>query len=101
MDAIENNRKFDFCFLDGAHTWDVDGLAFTLVSKVLKPNGIIIFDDLDWCYARSPSMKNVQAPEQMRQTPGVRKIVELLVKPHPDFEWLGEFSDMGITKKIS
>ena len=31
---------FDFVFLDGAHTWDADGLAFLLVDRLLKPGGV-------------------------------------------------------------
>ncbi|SHN64967.1 class I SAM-dependent methyltransferase [Erythrobacter sanguineus] len=100
MDAIEKGSRFDFCFLDGAHTWDVDALAFTLVSKVLTPRGFIIFDDLDWTYASSPTMKNAPAPELMRKTAGVRKVVDLLVKPHREFEWLGEVAGMGIARRL-
>ena len=39
---------FDFVFLDGAHTWDADGLAFLLVDRLLKPGGWILLDDLAW-----------------------------------------------------
>jgi predicted O-methyltransferase YrrM len=99
MDAIEKGKKFDFCFLDGAHTWDVDGLAFFLVEKVLSPGGMIIFDDLDWCYATSPTMKDVPAPELFRKTAGVRKIFELLVKQHPNMTNFREEHGMGIAEK--
>ncbi|MBB1249812.1 class I SAM-dependent methyltransferase [Rhizobium sp. G21] len=77
MDAVAENKSFDFCFLDGAHTWDVDALAFYLTDLVLIPGGVIIFDDLDWCYAKSPTWGKVDAPELLRQTAGVRKVVEL------------------------
>src|SRR5204863_8898813 len=30
---------FDFCYLDGAHNWTIDGLAVFLVEKLLKPQG--------------------------------------------------------------
>lgn len=81
--------RFDLCYLDGAHNWFVDALAFFLVDRLLAPGGWIIFDDLDWSYATSPARKDsaaVQAmPEDERTTPQVRKIYELLVKPHPDY----------------
>src|SRR5258707_1117285 len=35
---------FDLCFVDGAHTWDTDGLAFFLVEKLLRPGGWVVFD---------------------------------------------------------
>lgn len=39
---------FDFCYLDGAHTWIVDGLAVILIERLLKPGGWLLLDDLDW-----------------------------------------------------
>lgn len=81
--------RFDLCYLDGAHNWFVDGFAFFLVHLLLKPGGWIIFDDLNWSYANSPSLKDTEfvkdMPEDERVTPQVRKIYELLVKSHPDF----------------
>jgi predicted O-methyltransferase YrrM len=81
--------RFDLCYLDGAHNWFVDALAFFLVDRLLKPGGWIIFDDLDWSFATAPSLKDtphVQAmPEDERTTPHIRKIYELLVKTHPDY----------------
>ena len=42
--------KFDFCYIDGGHNWSDTGFAFFLVDRLLKSNGIIVFDDLDWTY---------------------------------------------------
>ncbi|KQY45718.1 class I SAM-dependent methyltransferase [Rhizobium sp. Root483D2] len=100
MDALERGITFDFCFLDGAHTWDVDGMAFSLLERVLTPGGLIVFDDLDWCYANSPTMSKIPVPERMRQTPAVRKIFELLVKPNPLFCDVYEIEGMGVAKKL-
>lgn len=84
--------RFDFCYLDGAHDWSTDGFAFFLVDRLLKPGGLIIFDDLDWTYESSPALKDTQQVERMPQdeqeTPQIRKVYELLVKPHPAY---GEF----------
>lgn len=81
--------RFDLCYLDGAHNWFVDALAFFLVDRLLRPGGWIIFDDLDWTYAGSPAARNKEAAQQMppdeRDTPQIRKIYELLVKPHPAY----------------
>ena len=91
MNFLEENPspRFDLCYLDGAHNWFVDGLAFFLVDRLLLPNGWIIFDDLDWTYARSTTLKNrdmVKAmPIEERETPQVRKVYELLVKTHPSY----------------
>jgi predicted O-methyltransferase YrrM len=82
--------RFDLCYLDGAHDWYVDGLAFFLVDRLLRPGGWIVFDDLEWTYAGSPSMREHTKgmPEEELTTPQVRKVYELLVRTHPAY---GEF----------
>lgn len=81
--------RFNLCYLDGAHSWFVDALAFFLVDRLLRPGGWIIFDDLDWTYATSPSLKESEwvrnMPLDEQTTPQVKKIYELLVKPHPNY----------------
>lgn len=81
---------FDFCFIDGAHSWEVDGLAFFLAEKLLQPGGWILFDDLNWTYSNSPSLKNLkwvnELPEEQRNTPQIEKVFSLLVYEHPSFE---------------
>ncbi len=81
---------FDFCFVDGAHNWDTDGLAFFLVAKLLRPGGWICFDDLFWTYGKSPKLREkpfvAAMPEEERTTPQVERIFTLLVRQHPDFD---------------
>jgi predicted O-methyltransferase YrrM len=73
---------YDFVFIDGAHTWDVDALAFALVDRLLKPGGWILLDDLDWQIGDSePSLPQVQ--RDMRQ---VHEIWELLALTHPQYD---------------
>src|SRR5262249_45704922 len=75
---------------DGAHNWFTDGFAFFLVDKLLKPGGLIIFDDLDWTYEESPALKNREElkymSEEERTTPQIRKVYEILVKSHPSYD---------------
>lgn len=82
--------EFDFCYVDGAHNWFTDGFAFFLVDRLLRPGGWIVFDDLDWTYDTSPTLKDTphvrSMPDDERTTPQVRNIYELLVKPHPGYE---------------
>ena len=56
---------------------------------LLKSGGWIIFDDFNWSYEKSHSLKDLDfvknMPKDERVTPQVQKIYELLVKPHPDF----------------
>jgi len=79
--------RFDLCYVDGAHSWFVDALAFFLVDRLLRPGGWIIFDDLEWTYAASPSQAEVvrNMPLDEQTTPQVKKIYELLVKAHPNY----------------
>jgi predicted O-methyltransferase YrrM len=73
---------YDFVFIDGAHTWDVDALAFALVDRLLKPGGWILLDDLDWNIGDS----DTSLPQVQRDLPHVREIWELLALTHPQYD---------------
>ena len=106
MKLLEQNSEpcFDFCYLDGAHSWFVDGFAFFLVDRLLKRNGWIIFDDINWSYEKSPSLKNTDwvksMPEDERKTSQVLKVFELLVKTHPCYGNFDIKEDWGFAQKI-
>ena len=79
---------FDFCYLDGAHTWDATGFGFFLIDILLKPGGIIIFDDMDWTINKSPAYQKFlkegkdpysQFPEDEKNSSCVRMVFEKLV----------------------
>jgi predicted O-methyltransferase YrrM len=95
--------SFDFVFIDGAHTWDIDGFAFLLADRMLKPGGWVLFDDLDWTFATSPALKDqpwVKAlPEVQRTTPQVRKVFELLVKSNPGYDSFRDERGWGWARK--
>jgi hypothetical protein len=84
---------FDYVYLDGAHTWAYDALAFCLVDRLLVPGGYLDFDDYDWTIEGSPTvnprvfpvMRKLYTEEQMA-TPQVRLIVDLLVRPDGRYE---------------
>lgn len=88
-------RLYDCVFLDGAHTWAIDALAFLLVTRLIKPGGYIWFDDLDWNLAGSTNFRDhedtakMYTPEQ-RQTFQVQMIVDKLVIPDPQWKRVGE-----------
>jgi predicted O-methyltransferase YrrM len=98
---------FDFCYIDGAHSWDADGFAFFLVDRLLMRNGWVLFDDLDWTY-RSMEARygdNVptwlrQIPKEERNTRQVRKVWELLVKRHPEYGEFREEGQWGFARKV-
>ncbi len=83
---------FDFCYLDGAHNWTIDGLAVILVEKLLRRGGWLLLDDLDWFYepvkstfgpGQGPRDLNLSTAECSE--PHIRAVYELLVKQHPSF----------------
>lgn len=78
---------FDFCYLDGAHNWTIDGLAVVLVEKLLKPGSWLLLDDLEWSYASSPSGAQPPFPlsKSELQAPHIRAVFDLIVRQHPSF----------------
>jgi predicted O-methyltransferase YrrM len=81
---------FDFCYLDGAHHWTIDGLAVYLVEKLLRPGGWLLLDDLDWHFADDSTTESVQLPflpmgADERQIPHMQLVFDLIVKQHPAF----------------
>lgn len=107
-------KLFDFCFLDGAHSFETDGFAFYLVDKLLKDGGIILFDDINWSYASSPTLKDTEFVKQMsddeRKAEQINDVIELLVATNPNYEileirnrwaWVQKKSNTDATSNIS
>lgn len=42
------HELFDYVFIDGAHNFPTDGLAFFLIDMLTKKNGFVEFDDYHW-----------------------------------------------------
>jgi predicted O-methyltransferase YrrM len=97
--------RFDLAFIDGAHNWAVDGFAFFLVDRLLRPGGWIIFDDVHWSYAASPTLSKkdwVKAmPEDERETKQISAVVELLVEPHPRYSRVKYRGEWAVTQKLT
>lgn len=98
-------QPFDFVFIDGAHDWDTDGFAFFLVASMLRPGGWILFDDLNWSYATSPSLGNTDLVRSMsserRIDRQVRAIWENLVLQDDRFGTFTEDGNWGWTQKLA
>jgi SAM-dependent methyltransferase len=94
--------QFDFVYIDGAHSWAIDGLAVILAERLLRPGGWLLLDDLNWSFD-DPAMAALdwvqQMPAEERTTRQVRKVWELLVKPHPSFDQMFEHGDWGFAHK--
>lgn len=105
-DSVGNTEPvYEFVFLDGAHEWNIDGLAVVLVEKLLKPGGWLLLDDLDWTYANSPSF--IASPSELPKNlseaelsePHIRAAFEVLLKPNPAFSEFREDNDWAWAKK--
>lgn len=90
--AEQRGPVFDYVFVDGAHTWAHDALAFLLVDRLLRPGGYVDFDDYTWTLRHSPSMNPAVFPEVERlytddqiDTAQVALVVDLLVKLDPGY----------------
>ncbi|HUS12863.1 MAG TPA: hypothetical protein VMZ30_20505, partial [Pyrinomonadaceae bacterium] len=93
---------YDYVYLDGAHTWNIDALAFFLIDRLLKVGGYIDFDDYHWSPQKSRAMNPLVTrlmftTSQIRE-PHVRLIVDLLVKRDPRY---AEVKKNKIYKKIA
>jgi predicted O-methyltransferase YrrM len=97
MKMLEEGRheSFDFCYIDGGHTWYDSGFAFCLVERLLKPGGWVVFDDLHYSFRNSDNRDKPwvkQMPEEEQVTPQVKLVFELLVEANPFF---GSFRRLG------
>lgn len=102
--------KYDVCIIDGPKNWTIDGCAFFLVDKLLKPGGWIIFDDYGWTYAGAGASREVTdgithraLSEDERTTPQIREVFELLVVPHAGYSnfVLQDHKDWAMAQKIA
>lgn len=81
--------QFDFIFIDGGHEWDVTGFAFFLADRLLAPGGWLLFDDLNWSFAGSPSLRDkdhvLALPAEEREAQQVGDVFRLLVATDPRY----------------
>jgi predicted O-methyltransferase YrrM len=84
--------RFDFCYLDGSKNWNIDGLAVVRIEKLLRPQGWLLMDDLEWTYENNPWILpegegRLLGPlsESERTEPHLLAVFELIVKQHPSF----------------
>lgn len=92
-DAAGNcHPRYDFCYLDGSKNWNVDGLAVVLIEKLLRPQGWLLMDDLEWTYEQNPWILPHEdgrplgpLSDSERTEPHLLAVFELIVKQHPGF----------------
>jgi predicted O-methyltransferase YrrM len=77
---------YDFCYLDGAHNFTIDGLAVVLVERLLKPGGWLLLDDLGWSYRDHPKWAPDDLSDDESTTPHIDVVFRLLVQANPAFD---------------
>lgn len=105
--CIENSSMFDLVYLDGAHSFFHDGLATVLLKKLVKPGGILIFDDVYWTYENSPTMNPENRPktlwefnEEQIKTSQVLRVIEVFMETDEDWERIGDIKSQAIYRKL-
>jgi predicted O-methyltransferase YrrM len=100
---------YDFCFFDGAKNWTVDGFAFFLVDKLLRPGGWLLFDDYRWSYARREAVTGRSETDgivhramsaDQREEPNVELIFRYLVMQHPGYADFRVEGDWAWARKV-
>lgn len=94
---------YDFVFIDGSHNFSVDGFAFSLSERLMKPGATVLFDDLRYNYhdmnirsgiSNEPTLDTydprarvvrAQMGEDELKACHVGLIFDLLVKTSPSF----------------
>jgi predicted O-methyltransferase YrrM len=101
MKMISEGRRFDFCYIDDSHTWNVTGLHFFLAEKLINPGGFLLFDDLKWTAAGSKSgnVTGASLTEEQRKIPQVQRVWELLAKTHDNLIAFREIDGFGLCQK--
>jgi len=98
-----NAEKFDFCYIDGGHTFESTALAFVLIDILLDKESIIIFDDLYWTVNKSISAFGngvLSVPMYkdstfiQRKTEQVKMVCDLIV-PHFNYKLIEINDNLG------
>lgn len=93
LDMQENqiDGVFDVVYLDGAHSFSIDGLACCLIKKLLKRGGYIIFDDVDLSFKNNSSEGRLAIlresyPEEQLADKQVRRVINIFMQGDEGFQ---------------
>jgi predicted O-methyltransferase YrrM len=75
------HETFDFCYIDGQRTWEIDGFAYCLVSRLIRKGGWLVINHLDWTFESSLDSPWAKAmPTEELLTAQVGKVFEFLMQ---------------------
>ena len=101
MKLISARQRFDLCYIDDAHTWNVTGLHFFLAEKLVRPGGYLLFDDLNWTVtgSKTGNVTGRGLTDEQKETAQVGKVWNLLVKEHANLTNFNEIDGLGLCQK--
>jgi len=94
---------YDFVFIDGAHIFEPDALAFYLSDKLLKPGGWMLFDDLYWTLHASEFQNEAwvqNLSRQERETPHIEKLFNVIARQHGGYTDFRIVDQWGWCRKL-
>ena len=97
----EQKGKFDFCYLDGGHSFETTALGFVLIDLVLEKNGIVIFDDYSWTIEEAMPKFYLKTAyrdttEKQRKNKNIKMVCDIIVNNYnyelvdykPELDWI-------------
>ena len=104
--CLENNVFFDLVYLDGAHSFFHDALATVLLKRLIKPGGILIFDDVFWSHQKSPTQNSKVCPKNLEdytqeqlETEQIKRVIDLFMENDDEWERIGDIKWQAVYKK--
>jgi predicted O-methyltransferase YrrM len=95
-------EQYDFCLIDGGQTWAGVGFACCLAERILKPDGWILLDNIDFSFreSRVKNKKWVTSKQEDEQTTHqVQCVFELLLQQNPAFGAFLRRGPLALAKK--
>lgn len=104
LQLIKAGRKFDFAYIDAAHTWTNVAANFIMVDALLEKGGWILFDDIAWSVDIAQNRQSEWCKswtEEMKAEYQVRNVWQYLVKPHPSYgNFCEPIPNWGLCQKV-
>lgn len=104
---LQEEKKFDLVYLDGAHTFMHDAIAVCLLKEMLVYGGYLILDDLNWSLAKSPTCNPNVKPEivdyytqEQIDTCQIQMVKDIFLDTDKRYEEIGESKRKSIFKRI-
>ncbi|MGZ3864945.1 MAG: O-methyltransferase [Bacteroidia bacterium] len=68
FNSIDQNKKFDFAYIDGNHTYEATIKYFHELLKLTHQNSVLIFDDIYWSEGMTKAWEEIKSHAQVTVT---------------------------------